>query len=330
MVKFAKIFRHADISETSLLKFDKETLDMLLIDHSSEENIIWGTDDYMTSPTDLSHRHDSSILVEHITGDNDKVIRPRALKSKEQQKSRSRGKAEVFTPAWICNAQNNLVDEEWFGYKNVFNAPNPNKRNPHEYILSPLREKDPEQKVVFPEGKSWKDYVCLNRMEVTCGEAPYLVNRYDSVSEKCRVRRNVRMRVGLLDRKLRVICENTQSEEEWFEWVLEAYRHCYGFEWQGDSLLLARENLLFTFFDFYQYKFGENKMPDIDKIRQIAYIISWNLWQMDGLTLQRPYTPKRKFDPNPMFEDVNDGFCRIMDWDEGKDIYFASLTIKGE
>ena len=27
-----------------------------------------------------------------------------------------RGKAEVFTPSWVCNCQNNLVDDAWFGY----------------------------------------------------------------------------------------------------------------------------------------------------------------------------------------------------------------------
>lgn len=29
--------------------------------------------------------------------------------------------AEVFTPSWVCNKQNNLVDEKWFGYANPFN-----------------------------------------------------------------------------------------------------------------------------------------------------------------------------------------------------------------
>jgi hypothetical protein len=29
--------------------------------------------------------------------------------------------AEVFTPSWICNAQNNLIDNTWFGRDNVFN-----------------------------------------------------------------------------------------------------------------------------------------------------------------------------------------------------------------
>ena len=30
--------------------------------------------------------------------------------------------AEVFTPSWLCNAQINLIDDEWFGRKGTFNT----------------------------------------------------------------------------------------------------------------------------------------------------------------------------------------------------------------
>ena len=32
--------------------------------------------------------------------------------------------------------------------------------------------------IIFPDGKSWKDYVRDTRLEITCGEAPYIVSRY--------------------------------------------------------------------------------------------------------------------------------------------------------
>ena len=32
------------------------------------------------------------------------------------------------------------------------------------------------KKIQFPEGKTWKDYVRDNRLEITCGEAPYIVS----------------------------------------------------------------------------------------------------------------------------------------------------------
>ena len=39
--------------------------------------------------------------------------------------------------------------------------------------------------------------------------------------------------------------------------------------------------MLYTFIENYQMKF--RKMPQEKSIRFIAYIISWNVWQMDGL-----------------------------------------------
>ena len=48
-------------------------------------------------------------------------IKPRVLKSQTEQKKRSKDMAEVFTPSWVCNKQNNLIDDEWFGYSGSFN-----------------------------------------------------------------------------------------------------------------------------------------------------------------------------------------------------------------
>lgn len=319
-------FARVDVSEQQFLEYDRQVLETLLIDRTTGNNILWGTDDYCRSEEDVAHAHGSQIQTELITGENDGIIKPRTLKSRDAQKARSKDKAEVFTPAWICNAQNNLVDEAWFGYKNPFNAPNSSKKSPHEYTVAPIKKHDPDQKVKFPDGKTWQEYVSLNRMEMTCGEAPYLVNRYDSDSSTVRFRNKVRIRIGLLDRKMRVICENASSKEEWMTYTILAYKHIYGFEWQGDNLLLARENLLLSLFDYYQYQFGKDEMPPVEFVREIATVISWNLWQMDGITMQLIYSPKKKYEKSPMFEDINDTFCKIMDWDENKAIHFASLV----
>ncbi|MCD8291654.1 MAG: restriction endonuclease subunit M, partial [Prevotella sp.] len=88
-------------------------------------------------------------------------------------------------------------------------------------------------------------------------------------------------RIGLLDRKLRVVSENVDNSGEWLKWAQVAFKSTYGYEWQGDNLLLARENLLITFIDYYRAKFGRN--PMLKSLKYIAYIVSWNLWQMDGL-----------------------------------------------
>ncbi len=255
-----------DIREDDLLALSPEVLATLLRDHTTGKNIFWATHDYEA----LGEMYDyhAEILPELITGEHGMVIRPRVLKSKENQTDRSKDMAEVFTPSWVCNAQNNLVDEAWFGRKDVFNTEDPVN---HSWSANP-------DKIEFPEGKTWKDYVQATRLEMTCGEAPYLVSRYDTTTGESIP---LEQRIGMLDRKLRIICENTDTSGEWLGWTQTAYMNTYGYEWQGDNLLLAREAMLWTFIEYYQAKFG--KAPLKKSINYIAYIVSWNLWQMDGL-----------------------------------------------
>lgn len=254
-------------------------LETLLRDHSTGRNIFWATDDYAHFGTGFSYSDE--ITIENISGEHEGIIKPRALKSRECQQQRSREMAEVFTPSWICNKQNNLVDNSWFGRENVFNTEVDDASiikasglpgdGTHSWIVN-------SESVVFPEGKTWRDYVNENRLEITCGEAPYLVSRYDTVTgEPIPVER----RIGLLDRKLRVVGENTKTSGEWLKAAQSAYMSIYGFEWQGDNLVLAREALLYTFLDYYRAKFGKD--PQLKSLQYIAYIISWNIWQMDGL-----------------------------------------------
>ena len=99
-----------------------------------------------------------------------------------------------------------------------------------------------------------------------------------------------KFRIGMLDRKLRIVSENVKDSKEWILWAKIALRSTYGFEWQGDNLLLAREALFFTFEEHYVEQFGEKKFNQ-NKMRimpGVAYIVSWNLWQMDGLTYGLP------------------------------------------
>lgn len=265
-----------DIKENKIYDLDPIILNLLLKDNTSKKNIIWATNNY--EKKGLSYSFSSQIYDYLITGINGEVIRPRVRKSKDEQNDRIRNKAEVFTPSWICNCQNNLVDEAWFGYKDVFNKENED----NTWTTN-------KKKIKFIDDKTWEKYVNELRLEVSCGEAPYLVSRYDAVSGKII---DVSERIGLLDRKLRVINENLELEDEWYSWVTKAYKSIYGFEWQGDNLLLARENLLYTFIDNYIFKF--NKKPTIEQQKEIAYIISWNLWQMDGIKFVIPNSCKNE------------------------------------
>ena len=252
-----------DILEGSI---PKTVLDTLLQDHSTQRNIFWGTTDY--EHYGEGYGEYDEITYEKIC-DNTKIV-PRVLKNRSQQNARSKDMAEVFTPSWVCNAQNNLVDNAWFGREGVFNTEMVVDGN-HTWIPTTTP-------IEFPEGKTWRDYVRDNRMEITCGEAPYITSRYDTTTgEPIPIER----RIGLLDRKLRVINENIFTSKEWLFAVRVAYMSIYGFEWQGDNLLLAREAMFHTFIDNYQHQFG--KKPNLRSQLAIAEIISWNLWQMDGL-----------------------------------------------
>lgn len=219
-------------------------------------------------------------------------IKPRFQKKLEEQKTRTKQKAEVFTPSWICNAQNNLIDNAWFGRENVFNF-----EKEKSWVANP-------EKIKFG-GKTWQDYVMENRMEITCGEAPYLVSRYDS-STGATIPLNER--IGLLDRKIRVVNENTQTEKDWIKWVAEAYKSTYGFEYQADNLYIARKNLLETYREYKVARF--DKEPNESELEQIAEIICWNIWQMDGLKYTIPNT---------------EIYCLIKDWKENRVLEFREL-----
>lgn len=242
----------------------------LLKDHSAskddeQHNIFWATHDYETLGD--GYGYFCEISPELIGSDNSRMVLPRVMKQRDMQTARSKEMAEVFTPSWLCNAQNNLIDNEWFGREGAFNT----EHDDHTWTASP-------SPVEFPEGKQWTDYVRENRMEITCGEAPYLASRYDATTGEPIP---TAQRIGLLDRKLRVVSENCDDVASWTRAAKVALMSCYGYEWQGDSLMLARENLLITLADYYEAKFG--RAPTQSLLESAAYIISWNLFQMDGL-----------------------------------------------
>lgn len=233
-----------DINE---FKIPREILEMLLMDRTTGKNILWGTDQYGYDPK-------SSIQVEQIiSGD---VIKPRVLKSQEDQKSRTDSKAEVYTPIEIIKKMNDSVDTD-----------------------EPLNEVYIKRKV----------------LEVTCGEAPYLVSRYDVSTGKMIP---LSERQGLLDRKMRRInsIPTTTDLETWKVCTIYALQAVYGYEWQGDSLLLARENVLYDVIDWFEDRF--KKAISTQMMEEFANIISYNLLQMDGVTMCIPYsdTPAKVMD----------------------------------
>lgn len=312
-----------DILENEISEQYPDILDILLRDHTTQKNIFWATDNY--KHLGESYGYNSQILPELITRERGNIIMHRVHKDKILQQSRSKEMAEVFTPSWLCNAQNNLVDNAWFSSENVFNKEILLKDGSKTWITN-------KDKITFPKAKTWQDYIRDTRLEISCGEAPYIVSRYDTTTGEFIPIEN---RIGILDRKLRLINENVNSTVKWLKEVETAYKSTYAFEWQGDSLLLAREAMLITFIENYTEKF--EKEPLLESIKNIAHIISWNVWQMDGLKGVVPNScADRIYSNSDLFGNSekkflkckgcesqnillhNGTYCNIMDW-EGKD-----------
>lgn len=342
-----------DVQESDI---PEDVLKMLLKDQTTGNNILWMTDNYVKyeSLFDVKMGPKDQILAEEVNRPGTKIIRPRVDKSREEQRARVVGKAEVFTPSWICNAMNNLMDAAWFGLK----------KSPFT-IEGHKSWKATESPVAFPKKlkKTWIDYVKEVRLEMCSGEAPFLASRYDTTTGEVI---DIPERIGILDRKLRVITENVgiKNPREWLEWAIIALKGVLGFEWQGDNLLIARENILYTILEYYKYYC--HAVVDHDTLLELARIVSWNIWQMDGLKFVVPescqdevFTPQRpktvqmdlfaangESEPdkqlsltkpclgcsrkNPLdgAREHNGIYCNIMDWEESKPIRFVELVRK--
>ena len=168
-------------------------------------------------------------------------------------------------------------------------------------------------------------------MEITCGEAPYLVSRYDVESGEV-IPTN--RRIGILDRKLRVVNENASTDEEWLKWTIRAFQATYGYEFQGDNLLIARVNLVMTFEEYFEERM--KRKPDLREYGKIITIVAWNIWQMDGLTGTIPYHEVREVEQVSLFDlfdfDVSDkkkenkqSPCKIYDWRKDNALTYISL-----
>lgn len=325
-------------------------LKTLLCDRTTGRNIIWADNEYEALGD--GYMGDDEITVEKITGMNSGVIKPRIAKEQEKQSQRTKSRAEVFSPAWLCNQMNNDLDEVWFGRRDVFNTEAVAGDGAKTWVST-------NEPIAFPKSKGhgWHAYVEAPRLEITCGEAPFVCSRYDAVTGD---EIPVGERVGFLDRKLCVVTEKTKTRKEWVHRALDALRATYGFEYQGDNLLIARINVLETFAEHLRNRWGSD--PQQDELEQAAWIVSWNFWQMNGFT---GAVPTNKMDakvestlgtfeepePEPiqpslfdLFDDVFSDevieetkeeepretvpLCVIYDWQNGEPFEFA--TLKGK
>ena len=295
-------------------------LDTLLKDKSTGKNIIWATDPpeelqtVMYEPvTDRSQITTQQLRLTHY-----EVVLPRMMKQTDTQQQRTRKKGEVFSPAWVCNKMNNALDADWFRGLGA-------EESAGQFTVElPQGWQTVETPVQFPACRgrtpAWVQYVQSRRLEVTCGEAPFLASRYDAATgEMIPVAR----RIGILDRKLRVVSENAATEDEWRKYATHAVQSTYGYEYQGDNLLLARVNLLLTYVEHLQARW--QRKPTKEELQPIANIISWNLWQMDGLHLSvpggKPQPETEQLDLFSMFGAAEPQpptvSCKVKNWRKG-------------
>ena len=171
----------------------------LLKDRTTGRNILWSADG------------GDEITIEDVDS-----IRPRVYKRLEEQKARTKKRAEVFTPVKVVKQMNDFLCDE---------------------------AKD--------------ELLYSTTCEITCGEAPFITSRYDTTTGE---EIPIENRVGLLDRKLKL------ARRDEIERVVKTV---YGFEFQGDNLLIARVNVWRTIAEYTE--------PLVD-------VICWNFWQMNAFT----------------------------------------------
>ncbi|MBP7966816.1 restriction endonuclease subunit M [Candidatus Woesebacteria bacterium] len=298
-----------DILENSLRRIGN-LLDILLIDRTTKKNIIWATDSYKERGGKFAP--EKCITPSLVTGRKyGMLIQPRAAKSLDEQRRRTKEQAEVFTPLNIVDHINRAVE----------NRP--------------------------PKKNNWQEYVRELKLEITCGEAPFIVSRYDPTASTGKLV-PLNDRVGFLDKKLKIVSKYCEKKSNWLFWAKEAFKASYGYEWQGDNVLIARENLLYTLIDYYEDKFKQPPTPRIQE--EFAEIISWNIFQMDGLKYVVPMSCHHEskiikgkwtlFEKEPDFVDKNEcegckydrpgkhngKYVQIMDWNRNKIVRFVDIV----
>lgn len=231
-------------NDAMTLRNHPDLLKILLKDQTTGLNIIWATSN--TELSSVSFDPTEKLIEKPIELYEAQYIKPRIEKLLEEQKIRTKGRAEVFTPTWIIKKMVDTVESDL-------------------------------------QGLSLTRYIEKLWLEITCGEAPFIVSRYDAVTGYSIP---VMERVGFLDKKLQRITREVDDQKQWLMFAKKAYKTTYGYEFQGDSLLIARENLLYSFIDYHVYKFGEE--PEMKDLKEFARIISFNIFQMDGLEYTIP------------------------------------------
>ena len=90
-----------------------------------------------------------------------------------------------------------------------------------------------------------------------------------------------------------------------------------------------------TFFEYVEYVW--DRQPTDKELKPIINIVTWNIWQMDGLTGTIPFKKAQEqhqqldmfsmmgFDDESKAEEEPQPLCRIFDWRSNKSITYMSM-----
>ena len=273
------------------------------------------------------------LLEDKTTGrkfiDGVKDICTRVEKSREDQSERTKKKGEVFTPSWLCKKMNDFI---WAEIEGEFLT-----RCACDAVVRLPERSEPEgpqgaaSRKGAEDAEGWKKIVDTRVLEITCGEAPYIVSRYDAATGEMIP---VTQRIGILDRKLAKVNENAADEKEWLKWTLRAYESVYGYEYQRDSLAIARANLFLTVIENLKHRW--NREATKGELCTIANMIAWNFWLMDGLKGVLPPGVKKPVESPDWFSNDNSSAendrpleCVTYDWRARKKVVFNEIGRSG-
>ena len=228
--------------QSMLQEIDESVLETLLTDKSTRRPLVWPS----------GPEHPAAWM------SRDDLLRPD--KNAEDPQAEQ---AEFLE--W--NRKLNSLDAAWFGHEPAFNT---ESASGWQTLSEP---------VAFDDPFHWKKYVIRPVFLFQAGRGQALVFRPFALGAQPMP---YEKRMGILDRRLRIISENTREESEWLRWAESALQSLYGTDSSPLSIFQARLSAIMAVREAYAQRFGA-QLP----VREEKYMVTtlcWNLFQMDPVT----------------------------------------------
>lgn len=189
-------------------------------------------------------------------------LRRRCDKSKTEQRARTKRRAEVFTPTSVV-----------------------------AYMVEQAESAKLGVTVEELDTVPWRDRIQLRSADMCCGEGAFMTTLYDPITGEDIPEPE---RVGVLDRKLRLVVENAPMSMA-TRYLLTALRTSYACELVGDNVILARMNVLLAWREAYCRVMGTS--PSVAEMTEACEVICGTVMQVDVLTGMIPASDLRAVIP---------------------------------